>query len=74
VTAGVMAALAWADHGAGVAPSGSGWGLGWLFAVGLVVVVVLAAWAMFAPVADEPDDQDAGSAPDAAPRRRGSMK
>lgn len=57
----VLAALAWADHGAGATPTGSGWGLGWLFAVGLVVVVVLAAWALFAPAVHEEgraDDRD----------------
>jgi len=53
----VIGALAWADHGAGATATGSGWGLGWVFAVGLVVVVVLAAWAMFAPAGEEPDDQ-----------------
>lgn len=58
MTAGLLAALAWADHGGSVTPSGAGWGLGWLFAVGLVVVVVLAAWAMFAPAAEERDDEN----------------
>jgi hypothetical protein len=49
-------APAWADHGGAPArdPAGSGLGLGWLFVVGLVVVVGPAGWALFAPAADEP--------------------
>ncbi len=58
MTTGLFAALAWADHGGAVTPAGSGGPLGWLFAVGLVVVVVLAAWAMFAPAAEERDDEN----------------
>jgi hypothetical protein len=54
-----------ADHGGAVSPSpgGSGLGLGWLFVVGLVVVVALAGWALFAPAADEPEDEDAPTPP-----------
>lgn len=49
---------AWADHpGSGTARGGVGVGLGWLFFAGIVLVVGLAAWAMFAPERpDAPDD------------------
>jgi hypothetical protein len=56
----------WADHGGGLTRDGGvGLGLGWLFLVGLVVVVALAGWALFAPAADEPDDETPGTRPPA---------
>ncbi len=48
---------AWADHGAGAARD-PGLGLGWLFVGGGVAVIALAAWAVFAPSREEPDDED----------------
>jgi hypothetical protein len=63
----LAARTAGADHGGAVSPAPGGIGLGWLFAVGLVVVVVLAGWAIFAPAAHEPDDEDP-SAPPGPPR------
>jgi hypothetical protein len=71
VLTGVLLVLATArtaaaDHGGGVSPSPEGGiGLGWLFAVGLVVVLVLAAWAIFAPAAREPEDEDPSTPPGA---------
>jgi hypothetical protein len=68
---GLLAATrAWGDHGgAGLRePGGSGFGLGWLFVAGLVVVVALAAWALFAPAAEEADQEDARRAPGPDPR------
>jgi hypothetical protein len=61
----LAASLAWGDHGApGLRPpGGSGLGLGWLFVGGLVVVVALAAWALFAPAAEEPEPSDGQRAP-----------
>jgi hypothetical protein len=51
---------AWADHpGSGTARGGVGIGLGWLFFAGIVLVVVLAAWAMFAPERPDPREDDA---------------
>lgn len=53
----VAATTAWADHPiGGTGGSGAGIGLGWLFLAGVIVVVGLAAWAMFAPEREEPDD------------------
>ncbi len=57
---------AWADHGSGgTRAAGSGWALSWLFVVAFLVVVALAGWALFAPAADEPDDEDGAGRPSA---------
>jgi hypothetical protein len=59
--------VAWADHGgAGLRDPGGGIGLGWLFLAGLVIVLGLAAWALFAPA---PDDEQVPPE-DTGPRRR----
>jgi hypothetical protein len=56
---------AWADHGGPGMRDAGGIGLGWLFLAGLVIVLGLAAWALFAPA---PDDEEPPSG-EAGPRR-----
>ena len=65
VAAALVAAArpVWADHGGG-RTAGGGVDLAWLFLVGILVVVGLAAWAMFAPEREEPaEDQPSRTPP-----------
>lgn len=49
----LAARAAWADHGGPGTRDAGGIGLGWLFVVGLLIVLGLAAWALFAPAPDD---------------------
>ncbi|HEV8676547.1 MAG TPA: hypothetical protein VGX21_21125 [Methylomirabilota bacterium] len=58
----LAARAAWADHGGPGTRDAGGIGLGWLFVAGLVVVLALAGWALFAPASDDegPESEQRG--------------